>query len=265
MKKEALFILKIGGNILNNPAGLDSFLLALQAYKDHNIILVHGGGKLLETMAQKTGVRQTKIDGRRITDAATMELATMVYAGSINKTVVAKMQALSIPAIGLTGADGNAMRAKKRQHPDINFGLVGDVQSAGINANFISSLIELNMVPVFCSITHDGNGQLLNTNADTVAGNLAIAMAGQYEVHLYYCFEKAGVLQDQQDENSVIKEISLTSLDSLIVDGTISEGMLPKLENAFQAKHQGVETVAISSAENIHAFFTHSSPGTIII
>ena len=203
-KKNTLKIIKIGGNVIDDAQALSSFLYIFSLIEGPKI-LVHGGGKSATALAEQTGLEVKMIDGRRITDAATLELITMVYAGKINKTIIAQLQALDCNAVGFTGADGNTITSEKRPVSTIDYGFVGDVKL--VETSTLELLLNNNISPVFCAITHDKNGQLLNTNADTIASELAIAFAVQFEVELYYCFEKKGVLKDLNDDNSVIQTI----------------------------------------------------------
>ena len=237
---EKLSIVKIGGNIIENETSLKEFLRLFSNLKGKKI-LVHGGGKLATNIASKLGIKSKMIYGRRITDAKTLEVITMVYGGLVNKNIVAKLQAINTNAIGLTGADINSITSYKRPVKEIDFGFVGDVKN--VNYNGINTLIEANFTPVFCAITHDGNGQLLNTNADTIASQIAIAMSTIYKTSIYYCFELNGVLKDINDKSSVIKHIDTNIYQELLNDKIISNGMLPKLENCFDALKNGVHTI----------------------
>lgn len=246
---EHLSIVKIGGHIIEDPTELDHFLHQFASLQGHKI-LVHGGGKLATQLASKLGVESKLIDGRRITDAQTLEVITMVYAGLTNKNIVAQLQALGCDAIGLSGADGNAIQAHQRPVQKIDYGFVGDVD--GVNGPLISALLANDLTPVFCAMTHDGHGQLLNTNADTIASELAIGLGGIYNTTLYYCFEKRGVLMDVDKEDSVIQHIDPTTYQQLLADGVIAEGMLPKLTNCFHALHKQVGKVCIGHASMLN-------------
>ncbi len=262
---QTLYIIKIGGNIINHELKLKHMLSMVSGIKGRKII-VHGGGKLVDELAFKLGVEQHMVEGRRITDASTLDLATMVYAGLINKKMVALLQANSSNAIGLSGADNNCIRAKKRTHAKYDFGWVGDIEEGGINTSFISTLLEINMLPVFCSITHDKNGQLLNTNADTLASALAIAMSAKYKVHLNYCFEKKGVMSNIDDDSSVIPSISTVKYEQMLKDKMVSKGMIPKLDTAFAALKNGVHSVAVLHADDIlNVIANHKNVGTSLI
>ncbi|MEZ7916035.1 MAG: acetylglutamate kinase [Polaribacter sp.] len=240
MFKEKLSIIKIGGNIIEDDTSLNVFL-KLFSNLEGKKILVHGGGKRATAMASKLGIESKMVNGRRITDKETLEVITMVYGGLVNKNIAAKLQALQIDAIGLTGADINSIKSNKRQVTNIDYGFVGDVKE--VASNSIDRLIKANFTPVFCAITHDGNGQLLNTNADTIASKVAIGMSKKYDTTIYYCFELNGVLRDINDQNSVIKYLNINTYNKLLKDGNIADGMLPKLENCFDALKNGVSKV----------------------
>ena len=240
MKK--LKIIKIGGKIIDDETVLTNFLEQFSKLKGPKI-LVHGGGKLATRMAHQIGVEVKMIEGRRVTDKDTLDIITMVYAGSINKNIVAKLQGFHCNTIGFTGADANSIMSEKRPASPIDFGYVGDVKI--VNTTILDKLIEAEVIPIFCAITHDGKGQLLNTNADTIASELAKAFSDRYSVELYYCFEKNGVLKNLLDDSSVIETISSSVFQSLIDEGTISEGMLPKLSNCIAAVNHGVSKVCI--------------------
>ncbi|TDN38222.1 acetylglutamate kinase [Hymenobacter sp. UV11] len=250
MNKQEVTIYKIGGGIIDDAAELTKFL-ALLAQVAGPKILVHGGGKGASTMMRELGMEPQLINGRRITDAATLDIVTMFYAGKTNKQVVAELQKQGINALGLSGADGNIIRGHKRPVKDIDYGFVGDLTPASVNVTLLQTLLAANITPVLCPIIHDGQGQLLNTNADTIASAVAVALAAEYEVTLHYCFEKNGVLRDVTDDNSVIPEINSRTYAELKQQGIIADGMLPKLENAFSALNQGVAKVIIGHALNI--------------
>ncbi|TXD52886.1 MULTISPECIES: acetylglutamate kinase [unclassified Polaribacter] len=241
---EKLSIIKIGGNIIEDETSLHAFLKLFSKLAGKKI-LVHGGGKRATHIASKLGINSKMINGRRITDAETLEVITMVYGGLVNKNIVAKLQALQIDAIGLTGADINSIKSDKRPVKEIDFGFVGDVKE--VASNSIDKLIQAEFTPVFCAITHDGNGQLLNTNADTIASTLAVGMSGIYKTSIYYCFELNGVLKDFTDKKSVIKNINSKTYQELLANKTITDGMIPKLENCFDALHNGVSKVHIGN------------------
>lgn len=247
---QALTVIKIGGNIIDDEAKLSSFLKDF-ALLDGKKILVHGGGKLATKLAAQLNIPQQMVEGRRITDGETLKLVTMVYAGLINKSVVAQLQAAGCNALGLTGADGNAVLAHKRQLKDLDYGFAGDVDA--VNGGLLNLLLEHDVAPVLAPITHDRKGQLLNTNADTIAQETAKALSAFYNVQLVYAFEKSGVLLDADDENSVIPLITPHTYAELKAAGRVFAGMVPKLDNAFAALSNGVKKVLIGKAENIHA------------
>lgn len=242
--KEKLSIVKIGGNVIENKSELEKFIKLFSNLEGLKI-LVHGGGKLATQLASKLGIESKMIGGRRITDAETLEIITMVYAGLTNKNIVAQLQANQCNAIGLSGADGNSIQAHKRPVKEIDYGFAGDID--GVNTKTISNLISSGLTPVFCAMSHDGKGQLLNTNADTIASELAIGLGDIYATTLYYCFEKAGVLMDVSDDNSVVKHIDTKKYNELLNEGIIADGMLPKLENCFHALNHKVTTVCLGN------------------
>ena len=253
---EKLSIVKIGGNIIEDEASLTAFL-KLFSNLEGKKILVHGGGKRATAMATKIGIASKMVNGRRITDAETLEVITMVYGGLVNKNIVAKLQALQIDAIGLTGADVNSIKSKKRPIREIDYGFVGDVKE--VASNSIDTLIQADFTPVFCAITHDGKGQLLNTNADTIASQIAIGMSKIYKTSVYYCFELNGVLKDFNDKKSVIKCINFETYQQLLKEGVITDGMIPKLDNCFDALNKGVHKVYIGNTamfKEENEFFT---------
>lgn len=243
-----LYVIKIGGNIIDDEKKLSSFLKQFAAIEE-NKILVHGGGKLATRMAEELNIPQQVVEGRRITDAETLKIVTMVYTGYINKNIVAKLQANNCNAMGLCGADGDTILAHKRKHPVMDYGFVGDVDT--INAGLISSLLEKNITPVFAPITHDQQGQLLNTNADTIAQELAKGLSTLFEVTLIYSFEKSGVLLDAEDDSTVIPVLNPASYKKLKATEKIFAGMIPKLDNAFAALNSGVNKIIIGKAENL--------------
>lgn len=246
-----LIIVKIGGNIVDDDQSLQQFLKSFAAIKQAKI-LVHGGGKLATRMAETMGIQQQMVEGRRITDAETLKIVTMVYAGYINKNIVAQLQQYRVNAIGLTGADANAILAHKRighNNQAIDYDFVGDIDQ--VNAAFFHGLIQASFVPVVSPITHDGNGQLLNTNADTIAQSIATAMSLFYETVLIYSFEKKGVLLDINNPDSVIPVIDAAYYNTLKTNQQIFAGMIPKLDNAFTAIEQGVAKVIIGNADEL--------------
>ncbi|MDI5897702.1 acetylglutamate kinase [Flavobacterium yafengii] len=240
--KKPVTLIKIGGNIIDNPTELSQFLSDFSKIEGYKV-LVHGGGKSATKMAESIGLVPQMIDGRRITDAAMLDVVVMIYAGQINKNIVAQLQANSTNAMGLSGADGNLIQSDKRNHPTINYGFVGDVKK--VNTNLLETLLSTGIVPVFCAITHDGKGQLLNTNADTIASELAIALSEVFDVTLNYCFEKPGVLYDAEDDSSVIENINQELYSKLKAEKAIHSGMIPKLDNCFNSLSKGVQKIKI--------------------
>ena len=255
---KTLNIIKIGGNIIDDESQLNDFIQSLASLNEP-FILVHGGGKLATDLAEKLNIPQQLIEGRRITDAETLKIATMVYAGYINKNIVAKLQKQNINSIGLSGADGNLINATKRIHQEIDYGFVGDISIENVNSNFLELLLQNGITPVICAITHNKQGQLLNTNADTIASVLASALATLFEVKLTYCFEKKGVLNNPEDENSVIKNLDWETFQKLKKEGIINKGMIPKINNAFDALANGVKEIGITSSENFAHFIKNNS------
>ena len=253
-----LKIIKIGGHIIDNDNALATFLNEFAKLEGPKL-LVHGGGKLATRLAKQMNVPINMHEGRRITDADTLDIITMVYAGKINKTIVAQLQANRCNAIGFSGADANAIVSDKRPVKSINYGFVGDVKD--VHTDTLEVLLNHGITPVFCAITHDGNGQLLNTNADTVASELAIGFAKQFQSELYYCFEKNGVLKDIYNDDSVIENIDKNTYQQLIDNGSISNGMLPKLNNCFHAIKNNVHKVCIGTPQML---FTPSTKHTTI-
>jgi acetylglutamate kinase len=247
---EKLTFVKVGGKIVEEEGSLRSLLRdfsAIQGYK----VLVHGGGRSATQLAGRLGIESRMVNGRRITDEAMLRIVTMVYGGLVNKQIVAGLQALNIDALGLTGADMNLIRSDKRPVKEIDYGYVGDVKE--VNAEALVSLIRKNIVPVLAPLTHDKHGHLLNTNADTIAGETAKALAGHFDVNLIYCFEKKGVLMDENDDDSVISSLNRDIFRQYIAQGIIQGGMIPKLENAFEAIDAGVKQVLITKASEIHS------------
>lgn len=257
---DKLYVIKIGGNIIDDEVKLASFLKEFAAL-DAKKILVHGGGKLATRLAEKLGIEQQLVDGRRITDAETLKIVTMVYAGYINKNIVAALQSSHCNAMGLCGADGDAILAHKRQHPVLDYGFVGDVDA--INKELISILLEKNISIVFAPITHDRQGQLLNTNADTIAQEIAKAMGGIYNVQLIYSFEKSGVLLNADDDTTVIATLAPVYYQQLKAKNKIFAGMIPKLDNAFAALNSGVNKVIIGKAEDLGKLIEGTAGTTI--
>jgi len=245
---ETLKVIKIGGNSIDDEAALNAFLNAFSKL-DGPKLLVHGGGKWATKLANDMQVEVEMVDGRRITNAKTLDIIIMVYAGKINKMIVAKLQERDCNAVGFSGADGNTIEAVKRPVKTVDYGFVGDVVK--VNAKTINVLLENQITPVFCAISHNNKGQLLNTNADTIASELAIALTNHFNVELYYCFEKKGVLQNINDQDSVIKNITTSSYQNLIKNNVIIDGMLPKLNNCFHAISGKVNKVCIGQPEMV--------------
>lgn len=241
---------KIGGNVINNPEELKKFLTDFSKIKGKKI-LVHGGGKEATELGKKTGLEAVMIDGRRVTDRATLDLVTMVYAGLINKRIVAQLQESECNAVGLTGADGNVIPAKKRDPKPIDYGFVGDINPENINLNFISLLLDKGYVPVFCAICRNPEGGLLNCNADSIANAVAQACSKIEDTNLIYCFEKPGVLMDVENENSVIPLITSEMFKEMVEEGKISGGMIPKVTNALKAIEAGVKMVRICDSKDL--------------
>ena len=241
-------VVKIGGNVIDDPAALKAFLGEFAAIEGPKI-LVHGGGKLATRMAERLELKVQMVDGRRITDKGTLDVVTMVYAGLVNKQIVAGLQAAGCNAIGLSGADGNAVTARRRAPQPIDYGFVGDIER--VDSELLRRLLEAGLVPVFSAIMHDGRGTLLNCNADSVASAVALGAAAVAPTDLVFCFEKAGVLRDPDDEASVIPEITAASYPPLKADGTVSKGMIPKIENVLKAVGQGVRSVTIRSSAHL--------------
>lgn len=256
------FIIKIGGNVLDHPAALEAFLKSFAAI-DAPKILVHGGGKIASKIGEALGIESHYVDGRRITDAHTLDLVTMVYGGLINKQLVAKLQAAGCNAVGLTGADGNVLLAHKRPVKTIDYGFVGDVEVASVNVTWLQQLLEGGATPVFAPLTHN-SGSLLNTNADTIASVLAVALSAVFDVRLIFCFEKKGVLLDVNDPESVIQRLPRSAYERLLQDGAFADGILPKLENAFAAIQAGVQEVLIGDAADLIKNTGGETEGTLI-
>ncbi|MDI9338605.1 MAG: acetylglutamate kinase [Alphaproteobacteria bacterium] len=259
--KEKLYVVKIGGETIDSEIDLPVFINQFSAIPSKKI-LIHGGGKLATNLAAKLHVEQKLVNGRRITNQDTLDLVTMVYAGLINKKLVALLQANNINAIGLTGVDANLVVAKKRQVLDIDYGFVGDVES--VNFKFLKDLLQHDLMPVIAPITHNKMGQLLNTNADTISTEIAAALNVFYDTQLIFCFDKKGVLTDMENEDSFLKTIDFVKFQQLQTSQKITKGMLPKLHNAFEAKQKFVKTVCLGKSTNLLAIINHNS-GTFIL
>ncbi len=245
-----LTVVKIGGNIVDKPEALQYFLNNLNKLEGPKV-LIHGGGAIATQLSAKLGIEVKMHNGRRITDYETLKLVTMVYAGLINKQIVASLQKIGCNALGLSGADGDSVPATKRPANPFDWGYVGDVDPLKINTSLLTSLLGRGITPVFCAITHNGNGSLLNTNADTMASSIAIALSQEYSTRLIYCFEKDGVLSDPDDNDSVIPLITKNSYKQLLEEEKVVGGMIPKLDNAFAALENGVSEVIIKHADNL--------------
>ena len=264
-----LFVIKIGGNVIDSEANLASFLKDFADIKTP-AILIHGGGKIATKIGDQLGIESKYVDGRRITDSGTIDVVTMVYGGLVNKKIVAQLQAAGCNAIGLTGADANIIPAVKRpvktlaNGEALDFGWVGDVQTADIAANTVKALLDAGLVPVLAPLTHDGAGHILNTNADTIAASMAVALSNIYNVRLIYCFEKKGVLEFVEDDNSVITLIDKATYAGLKAENKLFAGILPKIDNAFAAIDAGVQEVLIGHANDLLQNTTLQTTGTLI-
>ena len=254
--KEKLTIVKVGGKIVEEEESLARLLADFAAIDGHKL-LVHGGGRSATRIAAQLGIESQMVNGRRITDAEMLKVVTMVYGGLVNKSIVAGLQAKGVNALGLTGADMNVIRSVKRPVKDVDYGFVGDVEK--VDAALLGDLIARGIVPVMAPLTHDGDGHMLNTNADTIAGETAKALAAQFDVTLMYCFEKKGVFSDENDDDSVIPHIDRKRFEALVADGTIQGGMIPKIENSLSAVEAGVSRVIITLASAIDG-----NSGTVI-
>ena len=248
MMKEKITIIKVGGKIVEEEATLAALLDRFAAIEGRKV-LIHGGGRSATRIAERLGIESRMVDGRRITDEATLQVVTMVYGGLVNKSIVAGLQARGVNALGLTGADCNIIKAHKRPAGKVDYGFVGDVENA--DGDMLSRLIEQGITPIIAPLTHDGKGTILNTNADTMAAETAKALAGLYDVTLIYCFELPGVMRNPDDDSSIIPSITAESYRTLLDEGVISGGMIPKMENAFNAIGNGVSKVIITRADAI--------------
>lgn len=253
-----LTIIKVGGKVVEEPESLARLLEDFAKIEGHKI-LVHGGGRSATAMAARLGIETKMVEGRRITDQAMLEVVTMVYAGLVNKNIVAGLQAHGQNALGMTGADLNIIRSRKRAKGEIDYGFVGDIEQ--VNKTGLASLIDQGAVPVIAPLTHDGKGQMLNTNADTMASAVAAALAADYKVTLVFCFEKKGVLSDPHDEESVIARITPADFVRLKEAQVITEGMIPKLDNGFNALNQGVFQIRITNTDGMNST---NNPGTML-
>ena len=245
---EKLTIVKVGGKIVEEPDTLKQLLLDFSKIEGFKV-LVHGGGRSATLLATKLGIESKMINGRRITDSDMLKVVTMVYGGLVNKQIVAGLQAIGVNGLGLSGCDLNYMRSEKRPVTDVDYGFVGDVKE--VNAGILTELILKGVVPVLAPLTHDNAGTLLNTNADTIAGEVAKALAVFFDVTLLYCFEKKGVLLNEKDEDSVISTLTDFLFKQYVSEGIIQGGMIPKLDNSFEALKAGVKLVVITRADQI--------------
>ena len=243
-------IIKIGGNVVDNEEALERFLDDFASI-DGGKVLVHGGGKLATRLCQQLGIATQMIEGRRVTDRDTLDVCTMVYAGLINKRIVAALNARGCKAVGLSGADASVIPARKRSPEPIDFGWVGDIEGDKVDHAFIQHLLEIGVTPVFCALTHDGKGNMLNTNADSIASQVAIATARFAPTQLVFCFEKDGVLADVDDPSSLITTINSDSFAQLKEQGIIAQGMVPKVSGALKAVSHGVAEVVIKNSANL--------------
>ncbi|MFC2124516.1 acetylglutamate kinase [Bacteroidota bacterium] len=261
---EKLYVIKIGGKVVEDDTGLPEFLEDFARVPGKKI-LVHGGGKWVTEMSRKLGIEVKMVDGRRITDSDTLEVVKMMLAGVANKNVVALLQGYGCNAIGMTGADGNMIRAHKRPlRSGIDYGFVGDIDE--VNSAGFKDILKSGFVPVLTAMTHDGNGQLFNTNADTIAQSIGVAMAGDYEVEIFYCFEMPGVLTEIKRKDSLIEVITKSSYKELKEKGVIVEGMIPKIDNAYEALEHGVQKVHICHFNDIKKLASGTSNiGTVIL
>ena len=256
-QKVKLFIIKIGGNVIDDPDQITFFLTAFSKIKEKKI-LVHGGGKIATAIGEKLGIKSNYIDGRRITDDETIDLVTMVYGGLVNKKIVATLQAMDCNAIGISGADANLLPAKKRPVNEIDYGWVGDIED-NIHSQNWKLFLENGLTPVVASLTHDSQGHLLNTNADTIASVIAVNLSAYYNTTLIYCFEKNGVLLNVEDENSVVKNLDKNKYQELKEGKSIFAGILPKIDNAFEAIHKGVKEVVIGNSAQLSLLINNES------
>jgi acetylglutamate kinase len=259
---QALYIVKIGGNVIDNEEATKQFLQKFSQLPGTKI-LVHGGGKIATQIAQRLGLEAHMVEGRRITDQAMLEVVTMVYGGLVNKNIVAKLQSSGCNAIGLTGADANCILAKKREVTAIDYGYAGDI--IAVNASQLTSFLNQGLSPVIAPLTYDREGNMLNTNADTMAATIAWSLTSTFKVHLIYCFEKKGVLSDPVKDDSLITTLSWNGYQHLKESGIISKGMIPKLDNAYHALRKGLERVIICHADELQkAISSDSFSGTTL-
>jgi len=259
---EKLFVIKIGGNVLDSDSALESFLKDFASISERKI-LIHGGGKIATRLGDKLGIESKYVNGRRITDAATLDLVTMVYGGLVNKRIVSALQKLGNNALGLTGADGNLIKATKRAVKEIDYGFVGDILPENVNRSLLTLMLKEKIVPVFAPLTHN-DGTMLNTNADTIASVLSVSLSDRFDVRLIYCFEKKGVLENVENPLSVIRHLPKHTYDHLLEKKVFADGILPKLENAYAAIHAGVKEVLIGEAADLISNTGTITEGTLI-
>ena len=247
---EDIKVVKIGGNIVDNPEALESFVKDFASLPGRKI-LIHGGGKEATRLSSRLEIPTTMIEGRRVTSRETLDVVTMVYAGLVNKRIVSMLQAAGCNALGLSGADGDAIRATRRPATPVDYGFVGDIAPSGVNTQLMAALLDAGITPVYCAITHDGNGTLLNCNADTIASSVAIGASTIAPTDLIYCFEQPGVMLDIDRPASLIPSITADSYARLRAEGVVNKGMIPKLDNSFRAIEAGVRSVIIKHAANL--------------
>ena len=247
---EDIKVVKIGGNIVDNPEALESFVKDFASLPGRKI-LIHGGGKEATRLSSRLEIPTTMIEGRRVTSRETPDVVTMVYAGLVNKRIVSMLQAAGCNALGLSGADGDAIRATRRPATPVDYGFVGDIAPSGVNTQLMAALLDAGITPVYCAITHDGNGTLLNCNADTIASSVAIGASTIAPTDLIYCFEQPGVMLDIDRPDSLIPSITADSYARLRAEGVVNKGMIPKLDNSFRAIEAGVRSVIIKHAANL--------------
>ncbi len=257
-----LYVIKIGGNVLDNETALHQFLKDFASIQSPKI-LIHGGGKIATKIGDQLGIQSNYVKGRRITDEPTRDLVTMVYGGLINKQIVAQLQELHCNALGVTGADGNMIKAVKRPVKEVDYGFVGDITANSVNSTLLYFLLKQNVIPIFAPLTY-ADGTILNTNADTIASVLSIALSKHFDVRLIFCFEKKGVLKDINNEDSVIRLLTESSYKQGLEDGIFADGILPKLENSFSAIHAGVKEVLIGEAGDLIKNTKEETIGTLI-
>lgn len=257
-----LYVIKIGGNVLDDPQALTDFLKKFSSIQTPKI-LIHGGGKIATKLGEQLGIASNYVNGRRVTDEPTRDLVTMVYGGLINKQLVAALQGLGCNALGVTGADGNLVKAVRRPVKELDYGFVGDITPQSVNSTLLYFLLKQNVTPVFAPLTY-ADATILNTNADTIASVLAVSLSKHFDVRLIFCFEKKGVLKDVNDNTSVIRSLNRTAYERLLAAGAFADGILPKLENAFDAIRAGVKEVLIGDAMDLIQNTREETIGTLI-